>query len=169
MPSDKIANETPHKPDASGNRSGSPPPSPGSPASTPTPPVNPDLGVDRIVQDIREGLAHISARELELRHREQEFERRYRDLKQAAERAAEEEHEQTHEQMSRDVAELNTQAVEIAARQTRLNDFAQELRAQQIELERQRHELALQKEHARQEAEALHARAHGIGTNAAGA
>ena len=139
-------------------------PRPGKPATAQTAPVvaddpgGADLGVDRIVQEIREGLAHISARELELRRREQDFNRRYRDLQARARHTAVEEHDETERRVAGRLAELNAQSVELAARRARLDDDGQELRVRQLELEAQRRELALQSERARQQAEAVTAR-----------
>ena len=112
-------------------------------------------GVDGIVQEIREGLAQISSRELELRRREQEVSRRFQDLKQAARQAAATEYEQTQARLAQQAAELNAQAAEVANRRTRLNDLARDLRARQLELEQQRTDQSLKNEHLRQRTEAL--------------
>jgi hypothetical protein len=90
----------------------------------PTAPTPAGDGINSIIRDIREGLAQISTRELELRRREQDFGRQYRELKQAAHRAAAAEFEQTQHRVAEQIAELNAKAVELAAKRARLNAIA---------------------------------------------
>lgn len=127
------------------------------PQVPPTAPTLPGDGINSIIRDIREGLAQISTRELELRRREQDFGRQYRELKQAAHRAAAAEFEQTQHRVAEQIAELNAKAVELAAKRVRLNEIAEQLRARQLELEQQRSDLVFRSERSRQQAENLRA------------
>jgi hypothetical protein len=128
------------------------------PGPTESPPVAtlPE-GVDRMVREIREGLAQISARELELRQREQDFRRQYRDMEQAVRQATAEEQQEAQQRLVSRETELNKQATELASRQTQVNQLAEQLRARQIELEQQRAATALQTQRSRQQAETLKA------------
>ncbi len=111
--------------------------------------------VESIVQEIRQGLAQISARELELRQRELEVGRQYRDLRQAARVAARDEFEQSQQRLAQQSAELNAQAVDISAQRARLAQLAEQLRARQVEIEQQRNELTLRAQQSRQRVETL--------------
>lgn len=142
-------------PDSSDTRRATPAaPAPQVPPTAPTPAGD---GINSIIRDIREGLAQISTRELELRRREQDFGRQYRELKQAAHRAAAAEFEQTQHRVAEQIAELNAKAVELAAKRARLNEIADQLRARQLELEQQRSDLVFRSERSRQQAEHLRA------------
>ncbi len=120
-------------------------------------PVSAAAPVDHIVRDIRDGLAQITTRELELRRREQDFDRQYLELKREARQAAVAELEQVQRRLAQQAAELNAQAVEISARRARLGEAGEQLRAKQVELEQQRTDLALRIQQARQRAERLRA------------
>lgn len=120
-------------------------------------PVSAAAPVDHIVRDIRDGLAQITTRELELRRREQDFDRQYLELKREARQAAVAELEQVQRRLAQQAAELSAQAVEISARRARLGEAGEQLRAKQVELEQQRTDLALRIQQARQRAERLRA------------
>lgn len=120
---------------------------PPSPAAPGTPPPSPDAAASQaaepaalteIVREIRDELAQITARELELRRRERELGRRYRSLKQATRQAPSHPDDENEQRLARLAAELNAQAVEVAARQARLDEAAEQLRARQTELDHRR-------------------------------
>jgi hypothetical protein len=115
------------------------PPAPSSPAPPPArSQAEASSDLTQVVQEIRNELAHITARELELRRRERELGRRYRSLREATRQATTPEAEDPQQHLAHLVAELNAQAVEIAARQARNADLAAQLRTQQIEFDQQR-------------------------------
>jgi hypothetical protein len=95
-------------------------------------------GLSQIVQEIRDELAQITARELELRRRERELGRRYRLLKEVTREAGDHEGRERQQTLINLAAELNAQAVDIAARQARVGEVAEQLRAQQVELDQRR-------------------------------
>lgn len=109
--------------------------------------------VDDLVREIRENLAAISAKELELRRREQDVSRQFQDLKHAAATAAAEELEDIRARLGQQATELNAQALEVSARRQQITQFAERLRARQIELEQQRADLARQSQRTRQQAQ----------------
>jgi hypothetical protein len=114
-----------------------PPPAASAPPPARSAPEAPS-DLTHVVQEIRNELAQITARELELRRRERELGRRYRSLREATRQATTPGTEDTQQHLARLAAELNAQAVEIAARQARIDDVATQLRAQQVAFDRQR-------------------------------
>ena len=90
------------------------------------------LEVDGIVRDIREGLAAISSRELDLRRQEHGIAEQYRELKRAARQAAATEVEQVRGQLARRAAELDAKTIELSARDARLSELAREVRAREV-------------------------------------
>ena len=138
------------------------PPRPATPRPVDPPPVTPEEspvssaeGVAQIVNEIREGLADISARELELRRHEQYFGRRYRELEQAAIRTFAQNQDAAQQHLVQQAAELNAQAVEIAAQRARLKAVTDEIHARQVELEQQRGDLTRRTQQSRQRTENL--------------
>lgn len=123
------------------------PPSPGGTPSLPGPSADPGAAAaDRLTQimhEIRDELGQITARELELRKRERDLGRRYRSLRDATNQAASHEPAASPETLAHLAAELNAQAVDIAARQARVDEVTGQLRAQTAEWDRQRTGLAL--------------------------
>jgi len=115
-------------------------------------------GVDDMVQEIRDGLAQISARELELRRREQHVDLQYREMQQVAEKAAADGVRETSRHHAQLSAELTAREEVLATREGRLREAAQELRARRLEVEQRRRDVALQTEKARQLIERLRVR-----------
>jgi hypothetical protein len=117
-----------------------PPPEPAAPPAHRPPSGAADApgGLTQIVRDIRDELAQITARELELRRRERELGRRYRNLSEATSRAAAQEPAESGQSLARLAAELNAQAVDIAARQARVDEITAQLRTQLAAGERPR-------------------------------
>ncbi len=111
---------------ASGAAPSTPPPrDPDPPPPAATRPKT--AAVDNIVQELRQELAHISAHEIDLRRREEEFDEEYRRLEQAARRAARAEVQQVQQQLVQRTAALNAQTAALTARRAQLNALANEL------------------------------------------
>ncbi len=90
--------------------------------------------VDNIVQELRQELAHISAHEIDLRRREQQFDEEYRRLEQAARRAVRAEVQQLQQQLAQQSAALNTQTAALTARRAQLTALANELQKREQHL-----------------------------------
>jgi chromosome segregation ATPase len=128
------------------------------PSGTPAaaPPAK-TAGVERIVQDIRDGLAEISAHEIELRRREQDFDAQYRRLEQTARQAAARELEQAQRRLAERNADLSAQLIEVTRRQAQLDQREERLASEKEELERQRAELLREAEESRRRVAQLEA------------
>ncbi len=106
-------------------------------------------GVDGIVRDIRDGILQMSSRELDVRRREQEVEREYRDLKRLADQDVARENQEAKARMARRAMELNSRARELEARRQALNTLLEDLKGREENLGRQRAEVDSQVEAAR--------------------
>jgi hypothetical protein len=122
---------------------------------TPSRPAARGNNVDSIVREIQSELARISAHELDMTRREQEFNTEYRRLKSTAQLAATQELRDIEQRLAERAAQLNTQSIELSARRERIQTLARELDARQIELQRQRSQQAIQAERMRQQMQAI--------------
>lgn len=112
-------------------------------------------GIHDIVRQIRQELAGMSAHELDLQRREQEFRQEYKRLEEAAQHAARVEIEDLQKRLASRTAALNAQAAEVAAGRQRLQALTHQLHTQEGRLHQQQLEIELQAERMRRRASQL--------------
>ena len=111
--------------------------------------------IESLVAEIRRRTAELASRELAMQQREQELDQQYRLLVKEAREAAQQEWADAQDRLSRRSAELDEQAVEMAARSSRFEQFNQRLSERELALEQTQKDISQQVNRLRRRTEAI--------------